>query len=171
MKKTILTLMLTSFLFVGFGLMDYAETAEKGTTSNKGYYMATPKVLPMGKERVQMNYEAFGVLVSDTGKGLFHNASIHVLGALHAVKGAYKDSGFMVMTHTDGDKVFATYKGSGTLRKSSKGTLTYVGGTGKYVGIQGSGEYTRYSLRPPTKGMIAAFSIAKSNWEVPETKK
>jgi hypothetical protein len=171
MKRTILTLTLTCFLFVAFGLLAYAQTAKKGATSNKGYYTATFKALPMGKERVQMNYEAFGVLESDTGKGLLHNASIHVLGAVHAIKGAFKDSGFMVMTRPDGDKVFATFKGSGTLGKSSKGTLTYVGGTGKFVGIQGSGEYTRYSLRPPTKGMIAAFSIAKSNWEVPETKK
>ena len=171
MKRTILTLALICFLFVGFGLMAYAETAKKGSTSNKGYYTGTFKALPMEKERFQMNYEVFGVLVSDTGEGLFHNASIHVLGALHAVKGAYKDSGFMVATRPDGDKVFLTYKASGTLRKSAKGTLTYVGGTGKFVGIQGSGQFTRYTLRAPTKGMLASFSVAKSNWELPETKK
>ena len=171
MKKTILTLALICFFIAASGLVDSAETAEKGTTSGKGYYTGTFKALPMEKERLQMNYEVSGVFVSDTGKGLLHNASMHVLGALHAVKGAYKDSGFMVLTRPDGDKVFATYEGSGTVGKSSKGTLTYVGGTGKFVGIQGSGEFTRYMLRPPAKGMIAAFSVSKTNWEVPEAKK
>ena len=58
-----------------------------------------------------------------------------------------EETAFMVITPTDGDKLYATYKASGTLGKSAKGTYTYVGGTGKYVGIEGSGEFTRYSFQ------------------------
>jgi hypothetical protein len=171
MKKIILTLALACFLFLAFGLIANAETAKKGTTSGKTFFTGTFKAVPMEKERVQMNYEAFGVGVSDTGEGVLHNATVHILGALHAVKGDYKDSGFMVFTHPDGDKVFLTYKATGRLWKSAKGTVTYVGGTGKFAGIQGSGEFTRHGLRPPTKGMLAGFAVAKTNWELPETKK
>jgi hypothetical protein len=51
-----------------------------------------------------------------------------------------------------------------------KGTFTYVGGTGKVSGIQGGGEYTRYSLRPPTEGKFASFSMSKSEWKIVEPK-
>jgi hypothetical protein len=125
----------------------------------------------MGEERVQMNYVAYGVSVSDTGKGIFHNASGHVVEGLLAVKGIYEnDSGFVSFTRPDGDKVFYTYKASGALGKSAKGTFTFVGGTGKFVGIQGSGEFTRHSLRPPAKGVFASFSVSKFNWKLPEVK-
>jgi hypothetical protein len=92
-----------------------------------------------------LNYEGSGIYISDTENGLFHNASIHFLGAFHAVKGAFEESGGMVLTAPDGDKAFVTYKGSGNLGKDAKGTYTYVGGTGKYTGITGGGEFTRSS--------------------------
>ena len=52
-----------------------------------------------------------------------------------------------------------------------KGTFTYVGGTGKVSGIQGGGEFTRYTLQPPAKGKFASFSVSKSKWKIVEPKK
>ena len=52
-----------------------------------------------------------------------------------------------------------------------KGTFTYVGGTGKVSGIQGGGEFTRYTLQPPAKGKFASFSVSKSHWKIVESKK
>ncbi len=145
------------------------ELAKEGTGSAKAFYTGTPQMLPLGKARVQMNYEGFGVMVSDTGKGLFHNSSQHILGAMQIVKGAIQDSGFLVTTLTSGDKVFMTYKGSGKMGKPTitKGTFTFVGGTGKVSGIQGGGEFTRYGLQPPAKGKFASFSVSKSHWKLP----
>ena len=70
-------------------------------------------------------------------------------------------------TDPDGDKVFATWKGSGNLGKDAKGTYTYVGGTGKYEGITGGGEFTRSGLQPPSKGVWAAITLFKGNWKLP----
>ena len=172
MRKTIMALMLTTVLLV-CAVSVAAEMAKEGTGSGKGYYTGTLQMLPMGKERVQINYEGFGVGVTDTGQGLFHNASLHVLGSLQIVKGAIEDSGSIVTTLTTGDKVFMTYKSTGKVGKPTiyKGTFTYVGGTGKVSGIQGGGEFTRYSLQPPAKGKWATSVVLKSHWKIVEPKK
>ena len=54
--------------------------------------------------------------------------------------------------------------------KSGKGILKFVGGTGKFVGITGTGEFTRHALRAPAKGVFASFAVAKSSWKLPEKK-
>ena len=167
MMKVSIALILTLLLMTAAGPVVGEEIATEGSTSGKTYWTGTFDVLPMSKERVQMNYVGYGISVSDTGKGIFHNASGHVVGGLHAVKGAYEDSGFCTFTRPDGDKLFFTYKASGTLGKSAKGTFTFVGGTGKFVGIQGGGEFTRNSLRPPAEGVFASFSVTKAEWKLP----
>jgi len=53
------------------------------------------------------------------------------------------------------------------LGKDAKGTWTYVGGTEKYVGIEGGGEFTRYSLQNATKGMWTSLSLTKGNYKLP----
>jgi len=60
-----------------------------------------------------------------------------------------------------------SYKGSGNLGKSAKGTYAYMGGTGKYSGITGGGEFTRLHLQPPSKGMWSATTSFKGNWKLP----
>jgi len=173
MKKIFMASILVLVLSVVAAPVCGEEMAKEGTSSGKGYYTGTLQMLPLGKVRVQINYEGFGVSVSDTGQGLFHNASQHVLGGLQIVKGAIEDSGSLVYTLTSGDKVFMTYKSTGKVGKPTiyKGTFTYVGGTGKVSGIQGGGEFTRYSLQPPAKGKFASFSVSKSNWKIVEPKK
>ncbi|HDZ90138.1 MAG: hypothetical protein JRJ09_03920 [Deltaproteobacteria bacterium] len=172
MRKTIMALMLTTVLSV-CAVSVAAEMAMEGTGSGTGYYTGVLQMLPMGKVRVQINYEGFGVMTLDGGKGLFHNSSQHVLGGMHVVKGAIEDSGSIVITLPSGDKVFMTYRGSGKMGKPTivKGTFTYVGGTGKVTGIEGGGEFTRYALQPPAKGKFASFSVSKSHWKIIAPKK
>ena len=73
----------------------------------------------------------------------------------------------MIITATDGDKIYATYKASGTLGKPAVGTWTWVGGTGKYTGIEGSGEFTRYALQNAAEGVSTSMSISKGNYKLP----
>ena len=127
--------------------------------------------LPMGKELVQINYEGYGVVVSDSAKSLLHNASAHVVGGMLISKGVYEnESGLATYTRPDGEKIFATFKGSGQMGKSAKGIGTIVGGTGKFEGITGTIEYNRYQLRPPAKGVGASVMVGKGTWKLPEKK-
>ncbi len=167
MKKALMMLILTLFLLATVGNVFGEEMAKEGSYTSKNYVTGTAKALPMGEEHLQLTYEGSGIYVSDTEEGFLHNASIHFLGALHAVKGAFEESGSMVLTVPDGDKAFVTYKDSGNLGKDAKGTYTYVGGTGKYTGITGRGEFTRSILQPASKGVWAAITLFKGNWKLP----
>ncbi len=147
--------------------------AKEGTSSGKGYYNGALQMLPMGKERVQINYEAYGITDSDNKQDIFRNSSQYILGGMHVFKGNIEDSGFIRATLITGDKVFMTYKCSGKMGKPTivKGTFSFVGGTGEMKGIQGNGEFTRYSLQPPAKGAAASFSVSKTHWEIVEPTK
>jgi hypothetical protein len=171
MKKTII-LSIVIALFVTLAPVVSAEMPKEGSTAGKTCWITKYNMLPMGNERVQINYEGWGVSVSDTGEGLLHNASGHVVGGLLSVKGVYEnDSGLACFTLPDGDQIFLTYKTSGAAGKTGKGAFIYVGGTGKFVGLQGRGEFTRHMLRPPAEGFGASISVSKSQWKIVEVKK
>jgi len=167
MKKTLTIIILTLFFLATAGTVFAEEMAKEGSTSGKTYLTGTFKVLPLGKEFLQMNYEGTGIGIDDSGKGILHNAAIHILGALRAVKGTIEETGSMVITPPEGGKVYANYKATGTLGKDAKGTWTYVGGTEKFVGIEGGGEFTRYPLQNATEGMWTALSLTKGNYKLP----
>ena len=77
-----MTLILTLLLLATAGPVVAEEMAREGSGTGKVYWTGTFDALPMGKELVQMNYKGYGVQVSDTGKGLLHNAAGHVVGGL-----------------------------------------------------------------------------------------
>ena len=167
MKKALMVLILTSFLLATTGNVFGEEMAKEGTTTGKNYVSGTATVLPMGEERLQMNYEGSGVSINDSGKGFMHNSAVYFIGSLHAVKGEFEESGFMVITAPDGDKVYSNYKSSGAFGKPVKGTYTFTGGTGKYEGVQGGGEFTRYALQNAAEGVWTSMSIIKTNYKLP----
>jgi hypothetical protein len=144
----------------------------KGSGSGKMFFSVHYTMLPMGEEVVQGNYECYGVSQGETEDNILHNASVYIVGGTLAIKGAFdNESGLMCFTRPDGDQIFARYKGAGQLGKNAKGTYTIVGGTGKLVGVQGEGEFTRFMLRPTAKGVGAGYCIVKGNWETGEPKK
>ena len=83
-RMTIGSLLALVFLF-SFLATPNAEMAKEGTESAKEYFHGTSQVLAMEEESVQVIFEVWGVSVSDTVEGLFHNLSFHCLGALYAV--------------------------------------------------------------------------------------
>ena len=171
MLKKSMALILTLLILSTAGPVLAEEMAREGSSSGRANWTGTYTVLSMGKELGQMTYEVYGVVVSDNGKGLLHNATAHAVGGGLMKKGTYdNDTGLISYTRPDGDQIFITYKVSGTAGKSGKGIGTIVGGTGKLVGITGTIEFTRYSLRPPTKGVLGSFSISKLSWKLPEKK-
>ena len=168
MKKILIFSFVLMFCFAS-GLANAKEMAKEGTELGTMSYSGPVKLLTMGKERIQMNYEGMGVYI---GEGPMNNASFRFMGALQIVKGVYdNDFGLLVFTTPKGDKAFATYEASGRIGAGGKGTFKYVGGTGKLAGLQGGGEFTRISLRPSAKGTIQGYNKVKGHWKLPETKK
>lgn len=168
MKRILMVLLITfTFAFV-IGTVVYAEMAKEGTSTGTMAFSGTFKIIAMEQERVQMNYEMYGLTISDIDTDPLHNSTFRCLGALHAVKGVYNDSGFCVNTLTNGDKAYGAYKGTGELGGSSgKGTYTWTGGTGKIAGIEGGGEYTTIELPAAAEGTFQGYSKLKSQWKIP----
>jgi hypothetical protein len=167
-KKTLGLLIILSFLWVSAVAVS-AEMAKEGTGAGTNFYTATMTVMPVDKDHYTLTYEALGVFVSDDGKGPFHNMSTRNIGVIHFDKGVGKLLGYVVMTAPDGDKVLSEIKEEKTLPppNPNHGTGKFMFGTGKFSGIEGTFEYTRYYVKPAKKGTAQAVSHSKSTWKIP----
>jgi hypothetical protein len=171
MKKSIGILGLTLVLLLSFALTVQAQSKEVTESATTTFYI-TSKVLPLGEGRIYMSHEGIGATVSDTGEGLFHNATIRTLGGMIIEKGIYKDErGWGVFNLQDGDKVFIEYTFAGQVNPkgvgTAKGTITIVGGTGKCTGIKGGWEATRYHPRSAIEGIGQCYTKAKGKYTLP----
>jgi hypothetical protein len=168
--KTRLLVILSLVTLAVFGLGNIARGQNEVTESVTTSYYSTSKVLPLGPDRGYMIFEAFGVLVSDTGEGLFHNATIRCIGASFAEKGSWEGENYCTYTLKDGEKVFIIAKQggkTGTPMPPGQGTAKMIGGTGKYSGIQGRTEFTTYFLRPSAEGISQMYNKAKIIYKLP----
>ncbi|MGD1152148.1 MAG: hypothetical protein ABR911_04650 [Syntrophales bacterium] len=171
MKKSILLLVLSLVLLLTFGINVYAQSKEESGTSTTTLY-ATSKVLPLGEGSVFIIYEGIGLVISDTGRGLFHNATVRSLGSMKIEKGVYRDErGWAVFNLQTGDKVFFTYTMTGEVKPGGvgfgKGTGTITGGTGKVAGIQGSFEMTRTVVRSTVEGVGQNYIKSTTKYTLP----
>jgi len=172
MRKSILILGLSLVLLLAFGLSVHAQSKEVTESGITTYYV-TGKVLPLGEGLLRMDYEATGLTVIEAGDGLFHNATVRVLGGMTIEKGLYKDDrGWGVFNLQNGDKVFYKYTFTGEVKPKGvgigKGNVTITGGTGKCTGIKGSFESTRYTPRTPsTEGVGLSYTKGKFTYTLP----
>jgi hypothetical protein len=169
MKKSICILGLGFSLLFIFGLYVHAQSNEVTESVTTSYY-GTSKMLPLGPDRGYMTWESFGVLVSDTPGGLFHNVTIRCIGANSSEKGSWEGESSCAYTLKDGEKVFISSKFGGkmgTPMPPAQGTAKMIGGTGKYSGIQGRIEYTTYFLRPSAEGITQSYNKAKMIYKLP----
>jgi hypothetical protein len=171
MKKSILIVGLSLVLLLTFGINVQAQSNEVNETGTTTFYN-TFKILPLGEGIFYMTYEAFGTTVSDTGGGLFHNATSRFLGSMKIEKGIYKDEkGWGVYNLQNGDKVFVTYTMAGVVKPGgvgfAKGTGTIIGGTGKAAGIRGSVELNRTALRSGIEGVGQSYTKITIKYTLP----
>jgi hypothetical protein len=172
MKRIILSSLVALILLVGFVPIANADMAMEGNGQYKGVYSMTFKALPMEKERVQMTYEAVGLVTEAPTDSPFYNATFYVMGGMHVIKGVFDYSGFIRYTCPNKDNIFATYIGSGEFGVGKKVTYTFVGGTGQYAGIEGGAELTGGKGFPhPTKTDRIGMSVGKVHWKIPQKKK
>jgi hypothetical protein len=168
MKKIILTSVLSLALLVAFGLEAKAEMPKEGTFTAKMVVSSTStKAIAVG-DRLIFAYEYMGVCHNDKGEGFLHNASVRGLGSLHAwnTKGVFEyDRSSGVLVDSDGDQVIFTHEVAGKF--DAVRTLTFHGGTGKYTGIQGGGNWTWNEVRSAAEGSFQGYMIMKGHWKLP----
>jgi hypothetical protein len=167
MKKTLMMLIFVLFLLASTGFVFGAETAKEGSDTASIGFIYTSQVLAQGKEYLQMNYDAKGVVSSENEASPLSMSSAQCVGSLKSIKGEYKETGLCTYTCLNGDQIYVSYEGTGKMGQGAKGLSTFVGGTEKSVGITGGGEWTRSNLKGPAKGVGASFMKFTYNWKIP----
>jgi hypothetical protein len=171
MKGFIWPLALSSLVLISLGMQAQAQhegVGEAVTTT----YKVTSQTLPLEEGRVRMSYEGTGSVVTSTGQGLFHGATVRSLGGLTMEKGVFNDDRtWGVWTLQNGDKVFFTAAFAGEAKpggvSEAKGMVTITGGTGKCAGIQDSFPITRYTGGPAVDGVIQSYVKATIVYTLP----
>jgi hypothetical protein len=171
MKKFMWLATLSFVLLMPLGMDVQAQPKEVTEAVTMAVYV-TPKMLPLDEGRVRMHYDAIVIVLSDTGSGLFHGATIHALGGFTLEKGKYNDDrGSGVYNLQNGDKVFFTIASTGEMKPEGggeqKGIQTFTGGTGKCAGIKGSNTFIRYQLRPAVEGIMTLYMKGTIKYTLP----
>ena len=154
MKKTFVMITLTLFLFAIAGNVFSEEIAKEGTASGRNISCGTYKDYLLEEGTQLIAWEQKGVTVNDDPKSPFHNMSQNCAGIQFWNKGVGTTLGYCIGLVPDGDKIMFEVKqenmkpGPGL----KKGTYRWIGGTGKFAGIEGDGEYSSYGVRPAEEG-------------------
>ena len=169
--KTRLLVVFSLIALAVCGLPNIGQGQDEVTESVTTTYYGTAKLLPLGPDRGYMTWESFGVTLTETGEGLFHNATVRCIGANFGEKENWEGQGYCTWTLKDGERVFASTKMGGKrstpLPPPGQGTATIIGGTGKYSGIQGRTEFTSYFLRSSAEGITQSYNKAKIIYKLP----
>ena len=168
MKKIFVAFILVFALVLTYAVGASAEMAKEGTISGTVTYAGTHKIIPLDKQHIILTYENFGVRVSDSKSGPFNGTSTHNVGVIYYENGVGRLRGYIVDTDKDGDKIFTelTEEAAQLGPKPTSGKGKIIGGTGKFKGIQGNIEYTRWNMRPAEEGTHQAISRGKGTWKI-----
>jgi hypothetical protein len=107
---------------------------QNGATKLAAYEVCRPlAVVDLGSAGSESSTECNGIVKNLDSQKSPDNLAIRCLEDSSARPEGYKYSGTCVQTDEDGDKLFMTYEGS------KSGQIKWIGGTGKYKDISGSG--------------------------------
>jgi len=166
MKKALVLVIAALFLSVTARYVLAEEMAKEGSATSTVSFSSSFTIMMMGKS-YQYTFDALGVLVTDSPDNPFNNSSVRILGSGLFLKGAYTELGSRCITLPSGDQVFSTYKGK-SVEGKLKGNFTYTGGTEKFAGITGGGEFERFNVpKPAMKGTVQGYVKSMESWKLP----
>jgi hypothetical protein len=109
-------------------------------------------IVDMGSVGSNSSAECIGIVKTQDGSKLLDNLAIRCLEEAKARPEGYAFMGTCIQTDGDGDKIFMTYEGP------ESGTVEWIGGTGKYKDIAGSGTWT-VADAPGNTSSLFAFTL------------
>jgi len=110
-------------------------------------------VVDMGPVGSQSSAECTGIVKSRDESKLLDNLAIRCLEESKARPDGYKFFGTCIQTDADGDKLFMTYEGP------ESGPVEWIGGTGKYKDVVGSGIWS-VADAPGNNSSLFAFTLS-----------
>jgi hypothetical protein len=136
--------MIATTLLACWSIYAYAadQLPKSGTASVQSGWSAAGQIKDLGENHAVWNGVYWGTSFNDAGKGFLHKMAWSCPGVTIIYNGSYVHHGYCVSTDADGDKIYGKSEGKGPAEGLDLvGVVTYEGGTGKYLGIQGSQAY------------------------------
>jgi len=129
-----------------------AEAPKAGSVKHAAYTVCRQTAaIDLGEVGSDTSADCTGIVKADGG-GAFDNLALHCLEGSVARKAGYKFTGSCVETDGDGDKIFLTYEGP------ESGPVDVLGGTGKFKGITGKGQW-KVTDAPGNTDKLFAFTL------------
>ena len=169
MKKVFISLILPLFLLVTAGNTFCEEMAKEGTDSGHSIAVGTWKLFPVEEGTFFSTWEQKGVYLNDSAEHPIHNISQNCAGISLYVKGVGTVMGYCIGIAPNGDKIFfqVTQENQKLEPGPQKGKYKFIGGTGKFTGIESEGEYTSYDVQPSEEGTYQSVSKSKGSYKLP----
>lgn len=118
---------------------------------------APVKPIAIGKDQEATVSSSMMTATNDSGGGLLHNLTGRCLmsATIDRVSKTLDQHGYCTYTDADGDQIFEKV----AFDKAPLGPVIvakgeWIGGTGKYAGLQGVFEIRHNSLKSPTEGVV-----------------
>jgi hypothetical protein len=147
-------------IFLSIGLIELCAPAfagealpESGEAKLAAYLVCHPlAAVDMGAAGSESSTECNGIVKNLEGQKPPDNLAIRCLEATSARPEGYKYAGTCVQTDDDGDKLFMTYEGT------KNGEMKWIGGTGKYKDVSGSGSLG-VVVAPSSTSSLFAYTL------------
>ena len=140
--RNVLAVLMTGLAFATAGTATSAQQLPRsGSISFHTGWKFTGEALNVADKRVQGHGTASGVTFNDRGTGPLHLGPANCFDTFFIVDGRGRNKGFCAFGDADGDRIFTEFTGEFVPGVGGNGINEIVGGTGKYVGIQGSGPW------------------------------
>src|SRR5438094_5136682 len=143
-----------------------AQMAKEGDLSGTHSMSGTFKATKIGDDFLLVTSESMGFIVSDSGAGPFNDLSGRCVSQVLYVKGVGRNRGHCVYLDRGGDQWLLEFEASAQKLGATtvNGTAKYLGGTGKFAGVRGEGEYTYTPMRPVAEGTYQGYSKFKGHY-------
>jgi len=145
-----------------------AAQGKEGTSTDTWGGFGTAKAIQIGKDRILVATEEHNFCVSNDP--MFGHLTSHCFGVADFTKGVGQNQGRCVETDPAGDQIVLSYDtGNFTLGKTFKGSLTLIGGTGKFAGITGGGTYVYdgFTFKTTEEGTYTPHFTLELSYKLP----
>jgi len=123
------------------------QLPKSGTISVHTGFKTSGEVMEVAEKRPQGHGSSIGVSFNDQGSGPLHGGPVACFWTFFTTDSGAKNKGYCAFGDSDGDRMFVDWSGTGSA-DGSQGVLELAGGTGKYAGIQGNGEWKCKDVGP-----------------------
>ena len=145
------------FVTIGLALLAGAASAaplpKTGSVKQAAYVVCrAAAAVDLGAAGSNSSADCTGIVRTPDRAQPLDNLALHCLEESVARKDGYKFTGSCVETDADGDKLYLTYEGP------ESGPVEVLGGTGKFKGIKGKGQW-RVADAPGNTASLFAFTL------------